>query len=579
MILTIYDLSGIQSYIFATNKLKDMIGASFIVNEALFKNIPKLFGEKNNDWEKEAKDGKPFDLNGKNAKTIYIGGGNALVMYENQTIANEKTRELQKKIFEDAGGSLKLCTASIELNERISLSANQKKLMDLLDTNKRKTPNVSTAKGFSINAHDNVNFEPVLRFGDKFATKSKYLKNEMYYKKKRENGLNIFKDLDTGNLCFVNEFDNEKDKKSDEIVDDKLKKLEFIKKDSKNYIAVIHMDGNTMGMKIREFVKAQEGKDLNAILAGLGKLKKLSYEINTTYNDVLSYTIKEIYKNYEINKDGEKFEKFEIPFRPVILDGDDVTVICAATDAFKFVDTFMRKLGEKGLESLQDFKLTAAAGIAFVNIGFPFYTAYDIAEQCCKNAKKVTLKRKDREGREYKYDNSKSSMDFQICYSGVTGSISDFRETNYTFSKKENNEKAIYILNIRPYTFVDDNEAVYSYNGDRGFEGIRKAIVNKTIARSKLKGLRNEYGASVLAAKTYGNFLLARAEGESEEAKKTAELLSEPFFFESIHENKDGEKESRYYAKFFDVLDVLDFIESEQEENKKDKEEGKTDEQ
>lgn len=530
MVMAIYDLSGIQSYIFATNKMKEMIGASLIVNEALFENIPNLFGEERNNWVAEANLCKPerFKEIPDKGKIIYIGGGNALVMFRDEVAEKDFTYRLQKEIFVGAGGALKLCSASINIMEDENLSYNQKKLMDQLDENKRKTPNVSTAKGFSINSHDNITFEPQLLFQGKFASKSKYLKRNRYYRKKRESGLNIFEGLEIGDINITDSFDK------------------FQDESKKNYLAVIHIDGNTMGIRIREFVKAQTGN----VFCGLNALSKLSAEINAAYKDVLSRTVIKVYS--EKYKDLIKNKK-PIPFRPVIVDGDDVTVVCAATDAFMFVDTFMTKLNETKLDSfknLENSELTAAAGVSFVNVGFPFHTAYEIAEECCKNAKKMTMKRG------FSGDDNKSSMDYQICYSGVTGSVSDFRKENYVLYRKENDGKEQHILNIRPYIFIDE-DIIYSYQ--HGFKKTEKAIVGK-IARSKLKGLRNEYGKSVLAVETYGDFLLARAEDDDIRSRETAKLLSKPFY-DGIF--KEEQKITEYYAKFFDVLDVLDFIESE----------------
>ena len=39
--LAIFDLSGIQKFIFATNKMKEIIGGSTVVHNALFEELPK----------------------------------------------------------------------------------------------------------------------------------------------------------------------------------------------------------------------------------------------------------------------------------------------------------------------------------------------------------------------------------------------------------------------------------------------------------------------------------------------------------------------------------------------------------
>lgn len=506
MILTIYDLSGIQNYVFETNKLKDMIGGSIIIHNALFENIPELFGVENDAWVKN-----DFTFNdGDEKKIVYIGGGNALVMYDREETEKKYTYELQKRIFSQAGGALKLCTASIIAEEDKSLSENQKKLMGILEQNKREIPNVHTAKGFSINAHDNTNYAPILLFDGKYiSTKSKYYKEEIYkdeVSKKKQTG--YFKNIAVGDLDYADNFD------------------EFVNANAKNYLAIIHIDGNTMGIKIREFVNKQNDKNL---IDGLNAMKTLSAQINEKFASVLKKTISEIY--------GGKTGK--IPFRPIIADGDDITLICRSQDSFKVVKTFIENLQDSKIEIMSDFNLTAGAGIAFVNNGFPFCTAYDMAEQCCKSAKKkaVDLKMK------------KSSVDFQICYGGMTSNISEFREDNYRFTGEDNKE---YRLDKRPYIFNSD---IAKYDYYKGFEQLFKHIVDdvlkeKSFGRSKLKGLRNEYGKGVLTAEIYGDFLVARAKAEEKAKPKSYEIaleLKEPF-------DEDNE------AKYFDILDVMDLI-------------------
>ena len=564
MILTIYDLSGIQDYIFATNKMKDMIGGSVIVNRALFRNIPCLFEDKPvdessrtddcmdgctdiriNDCSDDTTDKRIDDWmqldhqftfsDSDKHKIVYIGGGNALVAYDSQETAQEYTRKLQKLIFSQAGGALKLCYASLEYDNDQSLADNQKQLMQELDINKRRTPKASTAGGFSINAHDNSTFEPILLFGTKFTSKSRYQKLEMA-KKVRPNAekktgapkIPYFASIHIEGLEYVTDFEK------------------FRKDEQKNYLAVIHIDGNTMGMRIREFTqKLRSG----GAQTDLDALRRLSAEINKAYRETLRCTIKEVYSG----KIGD------IPFRPVILDGDDVTVICAAEDAFTFVRVFMDELSKRELDSLKEqgihARLTAGSGIAFVKHKFPFYTAYEIAEELCKNAKSKALQLG------YIGDNSRSSVDYHVCYSGVTDDVSEFRQRNYKFGNyrliREPNksdtgeEHGLYRLNRRPYIFNADEEHSF-YDFEKGFENVSKEIIGK-IANSKLKGLRQAYGEGGLAAEVYGDFLKSRHTGEPDES--VANMLADPF--ETIGREKVG--------KFFDVLDVLDFLQPEAE--------------
>ena len=81
--------------------------------------------------------------------------------------------------------------------------------------------------------------------------------------------------------------------------------------------------------------------------------------------------------------------KNPLPIRCLIMDGDDLTFICGARFALPAVVFFMRQLMELADSTLS---VTACAGIAFVRSHFPFRIAYQIAEECCDNAKKMCIR-------------------------------------------------------------------------------------------------------------------------------------------------------------------------------------------
>jgi hypothetical protein len=95
-----------------------------------------------------------------------------------------------------------------------------------------------------------------------------------------------------------------------------------------------------------------------------------------------------------------------LPARPLVLGGDDLTIILRADLALAFVEKFitafeMQSEKELGIwkKSLQNLglatdqlpsHLTACAGIVFVNASQPFSQAYDLAESLCQRAKKAS---------------------------------------------------------------------------------------------------------------------------------------------------------------------------------------------
>lgn len=489
MILALYDLSGIQKFIFSTNKVKEIIGASIVVNKALFENIPEMLGEDTDDWKK----GEFTFGDGDTQKIVYIGGGNALLMFDGFETEKAFSDKLSERVFFQSGGAIRLCSAAVEVDETKTLAENQQRLRKVLDDEKKKAGNILPSVGISVTAQDNNNYEPIVLYDDGTA-----MTRAQHAKLATVNEKSAFIDSlkPTEDIEFAASFDTNKSE------------------DEKSFIAVIHIDGNTMGNMIREFVEQQTGD----ICEALSNMRRLSVTISALYKNTLKETLGEIY-------DGAAGE---IPFRPIIADGDDITVMTESRKAFEFTEIFMEKLSA-GAGIFEDmhisFKPTAAAGIAFVKAKFPFSAAYDIAESCCKNAKSQTLKRLDGQ--------VANSMDFQVCYSGIGGDMAMFRAKNYV--------KDGCSLTKRPYIY--DNDGDYSYDAFKSMcEELNNAMKQGTIARSKLKGMRNAYGVSKDSAENYGRYIKAH-----EKRSDIIDMLSEPF-------DENGN------SKVFDYLDIMDII-------------------
>lgn len=484
--IVIYDLSGIQKFIFSNSKLKTTVGASHLVHKALFENIPELEQTGKEAW----KDDKSIAEAG--THIVYIGGGNAVLVFN--SIEEEKafTSKLTKKIICDAGGAIRLISASIQFDDTEKLPDVMKHLHEKLTAEKQKAVFSAPASGFSITAEDNETFDPVILVEPgKYCPRGKYLKLKAYEEVKEEKNSHI---------KFTDNF-------------------EKFSQDGKNFIAVIHIDGNTMGQCVRDYTDSLTGNINDEFL----KLRELSLEISKVYNDVLEASINSLYENYT----GDKTKDF--PLRKIISDGDDVTIICKAELAMPFVKTFMDKLSE--IDEIREKKLSAAAGVAFVGVKFPYYDAYKIAESLVKNAKKETLKR-DFKGC--------SSVDWQIMYGGIADDVINFRKANYEIDGVN--------LTMRPLVF---NNSDYSYETFLNKQQTIQEALAADFSRGKLKSLRNAYGVGKDEAKKYCEFIKEREtkKGEESDGFKFAENLA------NVFEETDGET----YATWFDVLDLMDF--------------------
>lgn len=133
-----------------------------------------------------------------------------------------------------------------------------------------------------------------------------------------------------------------------------------------DWIAIIHADGNSLGELVKDLGK--EGKE---------KLREFSENLDKATRQAAQ----EAYKKVKGNDEKKH------PIRPIVLGGDDLTVICRGDIAIDFVKEYISLFEEK-TENLLSRKLTACAGIAFIKSSYPFSFGYELAETLCGLAKK-----------------------------------------------------------------------------------------------------------------------------------------------------------------------------------------------
>lgn len=151
--------------------------------------------------------------------------------------------------------------------------------------------------------------------------------------------------------------------------------------DKNDWIAIIHADGNSLGQVVQ---KVGHKKD---------EYREFSVQLDQA-------TIQSANDAYDAVKD--KFDGKEvIPIRPVVLGGDDMTVIIRGDLAIDYVTKYIKAFEENTREKIgriiKDNNvfddgtdcLSACAGVAFIKSSYPFYYGYDLAEALCGEAKKV----------------------------------------------------------------------------------------------------------------------------------------------------------------------------------------------
>jgi len=290
-------VQGIQSFIFKTNKLQEIVGASEIV-----KNIAQIFED-----------------NYKLSEIIMNAAGNIKVIFDDKTECEKVVLEFSKLIQQKAFG-ITISQAVVSIEERYT-QEDIDKLEKRLKI-QRNRPSIALDNSINIMELNLSTAKPLTNKDSDQATKQK---------------LDTYKKIEN---------------------DEKYKELKNLS-NSKNKLAVIHIDGNGLGK----------------IVPKLGeKLSKFSKKLDIATKNA----VKDAKKDY-------------MHIREVIVGGDDVTVICNANDALEFSKNFFANF-EKNTSEIEELKgvtdkLTACGGIAYCNEKYPFHCAVDLAEALCGVAK------------------------------------------------------------------------------------------------------------------------------------------------------------------------------------------------
>lgn len=533
-ILAMYDVRGIQKYIFQTAKVKDAMGASSLVENIIVdalkdavekEKIPIIPGEIS--WEKRegraAKlgwygDEGPFlyrDNQMLDVEVLFVGGGNAYVFYKDEDLCVRINRHMSRYVQEQTY-SLQLAVAFIEkgdnysedyqaLNDKMaSVKANMiisKPLgaLPVMKTELKTGYPLSASREYS----EEVSTESLL--------KKKYKSREAQEKGEKQH-VNLTHDKGTDSL-----------------------------------LAVVHLDGNNMGLRIREMIHDQTSYE-----EAVNRMRLVSNQIRKSYRQVfdeMSQNIQEGARHCrEFVSRGDK------PYiRRIVTAGDDITYVCTAKIALASVEYFCREIskytlnGKEDQDSRKQYGFSVCAGVAFLGSHFPFSIGYEVAESCCDNAKK-----RAKEPENMDHGRVGNFVDFQYCRNIQTKNLERLRNAEYITS--EGNQ-----LLIRPYYIPVDQDGLQKLQCVPFCFGQLKKIVkdfqdeeNKglgtnntkrpaTLPRSFAKQLRNTYPLGKHMLGPWMKFLKSRGWGMPDGTCDVENLF-----------DQDGT------AKWYDALEMMD---------------------
>lgn len=165
-------------------------------------------------------------------------------------------------------------------------------------------------------------------------------------------------------------------------------------------IALIHIDGNGLGLLLMALKEALKDAAIDDYRKGF---RLFSEALNKATISTAREATLFIYQQARYLNTQEKGKtRLMIPLRPIVLGGDDITLLCRADLALEFSQIFCRAFkaeSEKALAPLfknylskSELKayLTASGGILYHKAGHPFTHSHHLVEELCAHAKKLT---------------------------------------------------------------------------------------------------------------------------------------------------------------------------------------------
>ncbi|MEG4576351.1 hypothetical protein QUA56_27305 [Microcoleus sp. N3A4] len=493
--LTVLDTTGIQPYIFGSNRLRENIGASYLVSQAT------------DDWAREAldtfarkdinrkvyafapkqhqPDAKPrIEDDGLAAELVYAGGGNTILLFSDKKYAVQFTQILSKRILEDAPGiNLLAVHQEFDWDSQSLYDVVQNLMKNGLDAKKRSRIPSAPLLGLGVTATCRSTQLVAVKMSDPFEDDEPYLiSTEIKAKHKVVSAANDNLQEMFASALGSYEFPLRTDKMGRSEADS-------------SYYAVIHADGNGMGKRFQKFGENLSNRDY--IIA----MRKLSHSVALAGIHALKTVIEILVKSIEVQPDGKKKVKgkFEIkdnnlPFRPLVYGGDDVTFVCDGRLGLELAAIFLQEFEKQPLVGNEDGKnpLTACAGICVVKTHYPFARAYELSEDLCRKAKKFV---KDEKKGEF------SALDWHLAASGLSGSIAEIRDREYRVKIPDFKEVAS--LEMRPISLKKERDSdwrtwegftkvVKHLNEDEDWKGRRnKVIALRDVLRQGIKATQN----------------------------------------------------------------------------------------
>lgn len=554
MYLVLIETSGNQNYIFSTNRLRENIGASELTYQAGTYWVVQAVATQNKellikDWRKPDQfrqmlrdDNSALEDSNRKAEVIIAASGKALVLTQDQdtakTIISEVTR---RALIEAPGLDIAGVYESFTWSEKDtdSLSDAIKAVHKTFEEVRSRRPSPENRfLRLPIVASCAISGLPASTI-DTLGKKPKPISKISSVKRdKAEAAKERLTNLDKRLQSQI----------------DQLLRDEESEEEKRSWLAVVHADGNGLGQIFINF-KDYIGKDKNC-----RDYVNQYREFSLALDECTEAAFKKALDVFPEEEDRKR--KKVAPIVPLIIGGDDLTVVCDGHYALEFTKVFLQEFEKQTEENPEISKisqkafeikrLSSCAGVAIVKRHFPFSVAYELAEKLIKSAK--TVKQEVTKKNDKSTPFPCSAIDFHILYDTRGVELDDIRNQLHP-------EPNTYLYN-RPYVVSEIEQLVA--DGKNWAEARQWSFLSH-----RIQALNSDILPSSQSHALRTSLFLGKAAADSQ-----LQLIEQRY--DNLNQLIESEGSSAslfhpisdkgYATSFLDALDAMDFLKNSQTE-------------
>jgi hypothetical protein len=410
------DTAGIQKYIFSSNRLRENIGASHLIDSVTgqwsFEAVLKAASGTGKNHNVLDTEGTLTDITIEQpdtaAEVLYSGGGNFVALFRDSNMQRLFVQTLSRKVIAEAPGLRLMIHAVPFVLGKDVLGEKLKQLFQEMKGRRGTEPNAMPAAGLSVTVMCRSTALPAVGIAAQ-------TKNDPAPRPASSEVLAKLTAAASANTRLERMFPLDQGHTYPLDFDDLGRS-----RGESSLIAVVHADGDGIGKKIESI--GEQYKHPDQLRKHIDQLRWFSRNLAQAARNAQKGTVEYLWQlaidSVEV---AELFERHHVPFRPLVFGGDDVTFVSDGRIGLALTLEYLQRF-QFETEQLLNERLTACAGVAIVKSHYPFARAYELAEELSKNAKKYR--------RESAPDHC--CLDWHFTTGGIYGDLTEIRQREYT---------------------------------------------------------------------------------------------------------------------------------------------------